>query len=143
MAHEYTLSIIKPDAVAKNAIGAIYERFEEADLQIVAAKMLHLTKVQAEEFYEVHSERPFYNDLIDFMITGPVMVQVLAGEAAISKNREVMGATNPAEALPGTIRADFATSIEENAVHGSDCSANAKQEIAFFFKPEDICERTR
>lgn len=143
MAHEYTLSIIKPDAVAKNAIGAIYDRFEKAGLQIVAAKMLHLTKVQAEEFYEVHSERPFYNDLVAFMITGPVMVQVLAGEAAISKNREVMGATNPAEALPGTIRADFATSIEENAVHGSDCSANAKQEITFFFKPEDICERTR
>ncbi len=143
MAHEYTLSIIKPDAVAKNVIGAIYERFEEADLQIVAAKMLHLTKEQTQEFYAVHRERPFYNDLVDFMITGPVMVQVLAGQAAISKNREVMGATNPAEAAPGTIRADFATSIEENAVHGSDSAENAKQEITFFFKPEEICERTR
>ncbi len=143
MAHEYTLSIIKPDAVAKDVIGAIYDRFEKADLQIVAAKMLHLSREQVEEFYAVHRESPFYNDLVDFMITGPVMVQVLAGDNAIAKHREVMGATNPAEADAGTIRADFATSIDENAVHGSDSAENAKQEIAFFFKPEEICERTR
>lgn len=143
MAFEHTLSIIKPDAVAKNVIGSIYQRFEAAGLEIAAAKMLQLTKEQAEAFYAVHKERPFYNNLVSFMISGPVMVQVLAGENAIAKNREVMGATNPAEAAPGTIRADFANSIDENAVHGSDAPETAKQEVAFFFKPEEICERTR
>jgi nucleoside-diphosphate kinase len=141
MAIEHTLSIIKPDAVAKNVIGPIYSRFEQTGLKIVAAKMLHLTKQQAQAFYAVHKDRPFYNDLVDFMITGPVMIQVLAGENAVLKNREIMGATDPKQALPGTIRADFADSIDANAVHGSDSSANAEQEIRFFFKPEEICER--
>jgi nucleoside-diphosphate kinase len=135
---EQTLSIIKPDAVTKNLIGAILARFEQAGLKIVAAKMLHLTKTQAQEFYAVHKERPFYNDLVDFISSGPVMVQVLAGENAIAKNREIMGATNPAEAAPGTIRADFAESIDKNAVHGSDAVETAKQEIAFFFTPDEI-----
>lgn len=134
MAIENTLSIIKPDAVAKNVIGEIYAKFEQAGLKIVAAKMLQLTKQQAQEFYAVHKERPFYDELVEFMISGPVMVQVLRGENAIAKNREVMGATNPQEAAPGTIRADFANSIQENAVHGSDAPETAKQEIAFFFK---------
>jgi nucleoside-diphosphate kinase len=137
---EYTLSIIKPDAVAKNVIGAIYSRFEQAELKIVAAKMLHLTKQQAENFYAVHKERPFYAELVNFISKGPVMVQVLAGENAIKKNREIMGATNPKDAAPHTIRADFANSITENAVHGSDSLETAKEEIAFFFRPEEIFE---
>ncbi len=143
MAVERTLSIIKPDAVAKNVIGDIYSRFEKAGLSIVAAKMLQLSREQAEGFYAVHKERPFFKDLVDFMMSGPVMVQVLEGENAIAKNREVMGATNPKEAAPGTIRADFASSIDANAVHGSDAPETAKQEIEFFFKPEEICPRSR
>ena len=143
MAVERTLSIIKPDAVAKNVIGEIYRRFEQAGLKIVAAKMLHLSREQAEAFYAVHKERPFYQDLVSFMTSGPVMVQVLEGENAVLHHRDVMGATNPANAAPGTIRADFADSVEENAVHGSDAADTAKQEIAFFFEPTDICARTR
>jgi nucleoside-diphosphate kinase len=142
MAIERTLSIIKPDAVAKNVIGEIYSRFEKAGLRIVAAKMLHLTKEQAGGFYAVHKERPFYKDLVSFMTSGPVVVQVLEGEGAIAKNREVMGATDPRKAAPGTIRADFAQTVDENAVHGSDGPDTAKAEIAFFF-PEGVCERTR
>ena len=142
MAIERTFSIIKPDAVAKNVIGKIYSRFEKAGLRIVASKMLHLTREQAGEFYAVHKERPFYNDLVDFMTSGPVMVQVLEGEDAIARNREVMGATNPQEAAPGTIRADFAETVDENAVHGSDAPETAKVEIEFFF-PDGVCERTR
>lgn len=142
MAIERTFSIIKPDAVAKNVIGKIYSRFEEAGLKIVAAKMLHLTREQAGGFYAVHKERPFYNDLVDFMTSGPVLVQVLEGENAIAKNREVMGATNPKDAAPGTIRADFAQTVDENAVHGSDAPETAAVEIAFFF-PEGVCPRTR
>jgi nucleoside-diphosphate kinase len=142
MAIERTFSIIKPDAVAKNLIGKIYARFEDAGLKIVASRMLHLSREQAGEFYAVHKERPFYNDLINFMTSGPVMVQVLEGENAINRNREIMGATNPQEAAPGTIRADFAETVDENAVHGSDGPATAKVEIEFFF-PEGICERTR
>jgi nucleoside-diphosphate kinase len=142
MAIERTFSIVKPDAVAKNVIGQIYSRFEEAGLKIVASKMLHLSREQAGEFYAVHKERPFYNDLIDFMTSGPVMVQVLEGENAIARNREIMGATNPQEAAAGTIRADFAKTVDENAVHGSDGPDTAKAEIAFFF-PEGVCERTR
>lgn len=141
MAHELTLSIVKPDAVAKSVIGKIYTRFEDAGLKIVAARMQHLTREQAEGFYAVHKDRPFFGDLVKFMTTGPVMIQVLAGENAVIKNRELMGATNPKEAQPGTIRADFADSIDANAVHGSDSAENAKQEIAFFFKPEEIIER--
>lgn len=143
MAVERTLSIIKPDAVAKNVIGEIYSRFEKAGLQIVAARMLHLSQEQAGEFYAVHKERPFYNELVEFMTSGPVMVQVLEGEEAIAKNREVMGATNPQDAAPGTIRADFAKTVDENAVHGSDAPETAKAEIAFFFKDDEICPRTR
>ena len=143
MAVERTLSIIKPDAVAKNVIGEIYSRFENAGLQIVAARMLHLSEEQAGEFYAVHKERPFYNDLVSFMTSGPVQVQVLEGEDAIAKHREVMGATNPAEAAPGTIRADFATSIDENACHGSDAPETAEVEIAFFFGDDGVCPRTR
>ena len=142
MAIERTFSIIKPDAVAKNVIGKIYSRFEKAGLRIVASRMLHLTREQAGGFYAVHKERPFYNDLIDFMTSGPVMVQVLEGENAIALNREIMGATNPQEAAPGTIRADFAETVDENAVHGSDGPDTAKAEIEFFF-PEGVCERTR
>ncbi|MCG5535680.1 nucleoside-diphosphate kinase [Ectothiorhodospira mobilis] len=142
MAVEQTLSIIKPDAVAKNAIGEIYSRFEKAGLRIVAARMMQLSREQAEGFYAVHKERPFFNDLVSFMISGPVMVQVLEGEDAIAKNRELMGATNPKEAAPGTIRADFAESIDANAVHGSDGADTAREEIAFFFRPEEICKRT-
>ena len=130
---ERTLSIIKPDGVEKNVIGEIYKRFEDSGLTIVEAKMLHLTRDQAEGFYAVHKERPFFNDLVDYMISGPVMVQVLEGENAIDKNRELMGATNPAEADEGTIRKDFATNIEKNTVHGSDGPDTAKEEISFFF----------
>ena len=143
MATERTFSIVKPDAVAKNVIGEIYSRFEKNGLRIIAAKMLHLTREQAEGFYAVHKERPFFNDLVSFMISGPVVVQVLEGENAIAKNRELMGATNPKEAAPGTIRADFADSIDENAVHGSDAAETAKEEIAFFFSDDEICDRTR
>lgn len=143
MAIERTLSIVKPDAVAENVIGEIYSRFEKNGLQVIASKMLHLTQAQAEGFYAVHKGRPFFNDLVAFMITGPVMVQVLEGEGAIAKNRELMGATNPAEAEAGTIRADFADSIDENAVHGSDASETAEQEIAFFFSDNELCSRTR
>ena len=143
MAVERTLSIIKPDAVAKNVIGEIYSRFEKAGLQIVAARMMHLSTEQAGEFYGVHKERPFFNDLVEFMTSGPVIVQTLEGENAIAKHREVMGATNPAEADAGTIRADFASSIDENAVHGSDAPETAAQEIAFFFGDDQVCPRTR
>jgi len=143
MSIERTFSIVKPDAVAKNHIGEIYARFEKAGLKIIAAKMLHLSREQAEGFYAVHKERPFFNDLVDFMISGPVMVQVLEGEGAILKNREVMGATNPKEADAGTIRADFADSIDENAVHGSDAAETAAVEIAYFFADDEICPRTR
>lgn len=142
MAIQRTLSIIKPDAVAKNVIGDIYNRFERAGLRIVAAKMLHLAEEQAAQFYAVHKERPFFKDLVAFMTSGPVMVQVLEGEDAIAKNRELMGATNPQEAAPGTIRADHAETVDENAVHGSDAEETAAAEIAFFF-PEGVCERTR
>jgi nucleoside-diphosphate kinase len=143
MAVERTISIIKPDAVAKNVIGQIYDRFEKAGLQIVAAKMMQLSEAQAQDFYAVHKERPFYNDLVAFMTSGPVMVQVLEGENAIARNREVMGATNPAEADAGTIRADFASSIDENAVHGSDAPETAANEIAFFFGSDGVCARKR
>ena len=138
---ERTLSIIKPDAVAKNVIGQIYSRFEQAGLRIVAARMLQLSREQAEGFYAVHRERPFFNDLVDFMISGPVMVQVLEGEDAISRHRDLMGATNPAEAAPGTIRADFAESIDANAVHGSDGPDTAKDEIDYFFGSGGLCPR--
>jgi nucleoside-diphosphate kinase len=143
MAIERTLSIIKPDAVAKNVIGEIYNRFEKAGLRIVGARMEHLSPEKAGEFYAVHKERPFYQDLVDFMTSGPVMVQVLEGEDAIAKNREVMGATNPADAAPGTIRADFAQTVDENAVHGSDGVDTAKAEIEFFFGSDGVCARTR
>ena len=142
MAAEQTLSIIKPDGVQKNLIGEIYSRFEKAGLRIVAAKMLHLSQEQAEGFYAVHKERPFFADLVRYMTSGPVMVQALEGEDAIAKNREIMGATNPAEADAGTIRADFAESIEENIVHGSDAAETAAVEIAFFFE-DGVCPRTR
>lgn len=138
---ERTLSIVKPNAVAKNIIGKIYMRFEQSGLKIIAAKMLHLSKAEAEGFYAVHKERPFYNDLVKFMTSAPVMVQVLEGKNAVSKNREIMGATNPKDAAPGTIRADFADSLEANAVHGSDSLKNAKIEIDYFFKADEICPR--
>jgi nucleoside-diphosphate kinase len=140
---ERTLSIIKPDAVAKNIIGEVYTRFEQAGLRIVAARMMHLTREQAEGFYAVHRERPFYADLVEFMISGPVMVQVLEGEEAIARHRDVMGATDPKKAAPGTIRADFASTVDENAVHGSDGPDTARAEIDFFFKAGEICPRTR
>jgi nucleoside-diphosphate kinase len=143
MAIERTFSIIKPDAVAKNVIGEIVSLFEKNGLRIIASKMVHLSKEQARGFYAVHKERPFYNDLVEFMTSGPVVVQVLEGENAISKNRELMGATNPAEAAPGTIRADFAKTVDENAVHGSDAPETAAQEIEFFFGAEGLCPRTR
>ncbi len=143
MALERTLSIIKPDAVAGDNIGAILSRFEEAGLRIVAARMLHLGRRQAEGFYAVHRERPFFADLVKFMTSGPVLVQVLEGENAIARNREVMGATDPKKAEKGTIRADFASNIEENAVHGSDAPETAAQEIAYFFSELDVCPRTR
>ena len=141
MAVERTLSIIKPDAVAKNVIGKIYSRFDSNGLKIVAAKMKHLTREEAEGFYAVHKERPFFAELVKFMTSGPVMVQVLEGENAVAKNRELMGATNPKEAAPGTIRADFASSIDANAVHGSDSLANAAIEVAYFFGEQEICPR--
>ena len=141
MAVEKALSIIKPDAVAKDVIGEIYSRFEQAGLKIVAAKMKHLTRDEAEEFYAVHRERPFFPALVEFMTSGPVMIQVLEGENAISRNRELMGATNPSEAAPGTIRADFAQSIDANAVHGSDAPDTAEIEIACFFTVADIHSR--
>jgi nucleoside-diphosphate kinase len=143
MALERTFSIIKPDAVAKNVIGQIYSRFEENGLRIVAAKMLQLTQEQAEGFYAEHKERGFFNDLVSFMISGPVIMQVLEGENAVLKHRDIMGATNPKDAAAGTIRADFATSIDENAVHGSDALETAKREIAYFFQDAELCERIR
>ena len=143
MSLERTISIIKPDAVAKNLIGKIYTKFEEAGLHIVAAKMLHLTRAQAEAFYAVHAARPFFKDLVSFMISGPVMIQVLEGENAVAHHRDVMGATNPKDAAAGTIRKEFATSIDENAVHGSDSLENAQVEIAFFFSQQEICPRSR
>ncbi len=143
MAAERTLSIIKPDAVGKNSIGQIYARFEQAGLRIVASRMLHLSEKDAGAFYEVHRERPFFKDLVGFMISGPVVVSVLEGEDAVGKHREIMGATDPKKAAPGTIRADFAESIDENAVHGSDSADNAAREIAFFFRATELCPRTR
>lgn len=141
MASERTLSIIKPDAVAKDVIGEIYTRFEQAGLKIIAARMKHLSRAEAEQFYDVHRERPFFADLVEFMTSGPVMIQVLEGENAIMRNRELMGATNPAEAAPGTIRADFARSIDANAVHGSDGPDTARTEIACFFSDDEIYSR--
>jgi nucleoside-diphosphate kinase len=141
MALERTISIIKPDAVAKNAIGQIYARFEAAGLKIVAAKMKHLSRREAEGFYAVHKERPFFGPLVEFMTSGPVMIQVLEGENAVARNRELMGATNPKDAAPGTIRADFAQSIDANAVHGSDSQENAAIETAYFFSATELCPR--
>ncbi|MEJ1095710.1 MULTISPECIES: nucleoside-diphosphate kinase [unclassified Pseudoxanthomonas] len=141
MALERTLSIVKPDAVAKNVVGEIYSRFEKAGLKIVASKMKHLSRREAEGFYAVHRERPFFNALVEFMISGPVAIQVLEGENAILKNRELMGATNPKDAAPGTIRADFADSIDANAVHGSDAAETAAQEIAYFFASTEVFSR--
>ncbi|WP_025732274.1 nucleoside-diphosphate kinase [Carnimonas nigrificans] len=141
MAIERTLSIVKPDAVAKNVVGEIYSRFEKAGLKIAAAKFVHLSRAQAEGFYAEHKERPFFNDLVEFMTSGPVMVQVLEGEGAVLKNRELMGATNPKEAEAGTIRADFASSIDANAVHGSDAVESAKREISYFFAEVDVYAR--
>lgn len=143
MAIERTFSIIKPDAVAKNVIGEIVSRFEKNGLRVVASKMLQLSKEQAEGFYAEHKERGFFNDLVSFMTSGPVIVQVLEGENAVLKNRELMGATNPKEAAPGTIRADFAVSIDENAVHGSDAPESAAREIAYFFSANELCDRIR
>lgn len=143
MTTERTLSIIKPDAVSKHHIGDIISRFEKAGLSIVAAKMKHLSTKEAEGFYAVHKERPFFRDLVTFMTTGPVLIMVLEGPGAIAKNRDIMGATDPKKAAPGTIRASFATSIDENAVHGSDALETAKTEISYFFKPEEVCKRTR
>lgn len=143
MAVERTLSIIKPDAVAKNHIGDIYARFEKAGLKIVAARMKQLTQGEAEGFYAVHKERGFFKDLVSFMVSGPVMVSVLEGENAVAKHRDIMGATDPKKAAPGTIRADFASSIDENAVHGSDSLENAKIEISYFFRQTELCPRTR
>jgi nucleoside-diphosphate kinase len=142
MAVERTLSIVKPDAVAKNVIGKIYDRFESNGLQIVASKMVQLSKEKAEGFYAEHSERPFFGDLVAFMISGPVCVQALEGEGAIAKNRDLMGATNPKEADAGTIRADFASSIDANAVHGSDSAESAAREVAYFFSDDEICARS-
>ncbi|MFZ9392148.1 MAG: nucleoside-diphosphate kinase [Betaproteobacteria bacterium] len=141
MAIERTLSIIKPDAVAKNVIGEIYSRFEKGGLKVIAARMMHLSRAEAEAFYGVHRERPFFKDLVAFMISGPVMVQVLEGENAIAKNRDLMGATDPKKAAAGTIRADFADSIDANAVHGSDAPETARQEVAFFFPAMSIYSR--
>ena len=141
MALERTLSIVKPDAVAKNVIGQIYTRFENAGLKVVAAKYKQLSRREAEGFYAVHRERPFFNALVEFMISGPVMIQALEGDNAVLKNRELMGATNPKDAAPGTIRADFASSIDANAVHGSDAIETAKVEIAYFFADTEICPR--
>jgi nucleoside-diphosphate kinase len=141
MTTELTLSIIKPDAVAKSVIGQIYTRFEQAGLNIIAAKMMQLSREQAEGFYAVHKARPFFNDLVSFMISGPVMIQVLEGQNAVMKHRDIMGATNPKDAAPGTIRADFADSIDANAVHGSDGADTAATEIAYFFEPHELCKR--
>ena len=143
MPQERTLSILKPDAVGNNNIGAIILRFEKAGLKIIAAKMIHLSTRQAQNFYAVHKDRPFFNDLVSFMTTGPVLVMVLEGDNAISKNRDIMGATDPKKADAGTIRADFAKTIDENAVHGSDAPETAKNEIAFFFSTSELCPRTR
>jgi nucleoside-diphosphate kinase len=143
MALERTFSIVKPDGVQKNLIGQVYSRFEKAGLKIIAARMVQLTPAQAEGFYAVHRERPFFKDLCKYMTSGPVVVQVLEGENAVAKNRELMGATDPKKAAPGTIRADFASSIEENVVHGSDSAENAAIEIAYFFAASDLCPRTR
>lgn len=143
MTIERTLSIIKPDGVQKNLIGEVYRRFEQAGLKVIAARMLHLSTAQAEAFYAVHRERPFYRDLVNYMTTGPVIAQVLEGDNAIETHRRIMGATDPKKADPGTIRKDFAASIEENVVHGSDAVETARQEISFFFAQADICPRTR
>lgn len=143
MSIERTFSIIKPDAVANNKIGEILARFEKAGLRVIASRMLHMTKTEAQGFYAVHKERPFYNDLVAFMTSGPVVVQVLEGENAIAKNREIMGATDPAKAAPGTIRKDFATNVEQNAVHGSDAPETARVEIGYFFRETELCARTR
>ena len=143
MALERTLSIVKPDGVARNLIGDVYQRFEKAGLRIIAARMLQLTQRQAEGFYAVHRERPFFRDLCAYMTSGPVMVQVLEGEAAVLRHREIMGATDPKKAAPGTIRADLAASIEENVVHGSDSADNAAREITYFFAETSLCPRTR
>lgn len=143
MAQERTLSIVKPDGVQRNLIGEVYRRFEAAGLEVVAARMLKLRQEQAEQFYDVHRERPFFADLVSYMTSGPVMVQVLEGEGAIAKYRELMGATNPSEADSGTIRADYAESIEQNVVHGSDSPDTAAQEVSFFFSGAEICPRTR
>ncbi len=143
MALERTLSIVKPDGVQKNLIGNVYSRFEKAGLRIVAARMMQLTQAQAEGFYAVHRERPFFKDLVRYMSSGPILVQVLEGESSVAKNRELMGATDPKKADQGTIRADLASSIEENVVHGSDSADNARTEIAYFFAAADLCPRTR
>lgn len=143
MALERTFSIVKPDGVQKNLIGELYRRFEQAGLKIIAARMVHLTQAQAEGFYAVHRERGFFRDLVKYMSSGPVIMQVLEGENAVAKNRELMGATDPKKADKGTIRADFAASIEENVVHGSDSVENARTEIAYFFAAADLCPRTR
>ncbi len=143
MALERSLSIVKPDGVRKNLIGEVYRRFESAGLEIIAARMLKLRQDQAEQFYDIHRERPFFADLVAYMTSGPVMVQVLEGENAIARNRELMGATNPSEADPGTIRADYAESIEQNVVHGSDGPDTAANEVSFFFGEAEICPRTR
>lgn len=143
MAVERTLSIVKPDGVARNLIGEVFRRFEQAGLRIVGARMLHLTPAQAEGFYEVHRGRPFFRDLCAYMSSGPIIVQVLEGEAAVARNRELMGATDPKQAAPGTIRADFAASIEENVVHGSDSPASAAREVAYFFSELALCARAR
>jgi nucleoside-diphosphate kinase len=140
---ERTLSIVKPDGVGRNLIGDVYRRFEQSGLRVVAARMMHLSQAEAEGFYAVHRERPFYKDLVRFMTSGPVMVQVLEGEGAIAKNREVMGATDPKKAAKGTIRADLATSIDENIVHGSDAPDTAAREISYFFREIEVCPRTR
>jgi nucleoside-diphosphate kinase len=143
MTSERTLSIIKPDAVGKNHIGDIISRFEKSGLRVVGVKMKHLSQKDAEGFYAVHKERPFFKDLVSFMTTGPILIMVLEGENAVSKNRDIMGATDPKKAAPGTIRADFAKTIDENAVHGSDSAENAKIEIAYFFKADEVTARTR
>jgi nucleoside-diphosphate kinase len=140
---ERTLSIIKPDGVGRNLIGEVLHRFEQKGLRVVAARMMHLSQAEAEGFYAVHRERPFFKDLVKFMTSGPVLVQVLEGEGAIGKNRDVMGATDPKKAAPGTIRADLATSIDENIVHGSDAPETAAREIAYFFREIELCPRTR
>ncbi len=141
MALERTLSIVKPDGVRKNVIGDVYRRFEQSGLRIVAARMMRLSQAQAEAFYGVHRERPFFRDLVSYMTSGPVMVQVLEGEGAVTKNRDIMGATDPKKAAPGTIRADLAESIEQNVVHGSDSLENASREVAFFFAETELCPR--